>query len=395
MRPVKRWKADRTTRILGAGSPSRRPAGAAILLCSALALTIGVAARAGAADKKAASGPAPAASSDAQAVCSAYNDAKYEEALRIAQTVVNSQKADKSSKVEAYKCQACTYVETRKLSPARGSIERMLQLDPTARFSPDLAYPGKVLELYHVVWDSLFPGTMDINTIAVGDFEDNSPYTPKSDEYDYSVFSRAFVHSMIADLGRVTDLKIVDRQRVKQLVDEIDFNNASGFVNPEQAVKAGQFLGAQSFIYGHYQILSDDEALIGVRVVHTATGEVIFTKEVMGEFSGSPKKLLELEKQLVLAVAEGIDEVRNSSDGGQDARKIAPQVEENFKAEEATIDDRDGYTKGVFLAGEASRFEDEGDFKKAYETWQKVVEADPANKDAALRIRALKTMVEG
>ena len=118
----------------------------------------------------------PVGAAHAQAdgsVCQAYWEQRYDQALELAKEIVNQPDLPLDDKLSAYRCEACTHVARRQIDPAKESIADMLQLDATARFSPDTDYPPPVLELYHAVRDSLFPGTMDVRTIAIGDFEDN------------------------------------------------------------------------------------------------------------------------------------------------------------------------------------------------------------------------------
>ena len=56
-------------------------------------------------------------------------------------------------------------------------------------------------------------------------------YKGKFKDYDYSLFSRALIHIIGADLAEATSLKIVDRQRTNQLLTEFELTmtfNPSG-----------------------------------------------------------------------------------------------------------------------------------------------------------------------
>jgi FlaG/FlaF family flagellin (archaellin) len=294
-------------------------------------------------------------------------------------------------KLSAYRCEACTHVARREIDPAKAAIRGMLELDATARFSPDTQYPPPVLELYHAVRESLFSGTMDIRTVAIGDFEDNSVYTGTFKDYDFSLFHKALIHTISADLAAATDLKLVDRQRIDALEDEIRLGQ-SDFADPEQAVRAGQLLGAHTFVFGQYMILSKDTVRIDARVVQTATGEVLMTKQVTGEFSGKPEKFLELEQQLVTAIAQGIDEILTAANVDSDAEDSTGDY---FAKKRATIKGRPDYVESKFLVAMALEREDAGDYEEAQTAWKKVLEADPANEVAPVRIQVLATLMNG
>lgn len=323
-------------------------------------------------------------------VCDAYWESQYDRAIELAKAIIASD-ASSDDKLSAYQCKACTHIATRQYDPAKDTIAGMLEYDPTSRFSPDTTYPPAVIQLYNTVRDSLFPGVTDINTVAVGDFEDNSVYQGKFGEYDFSLFQRALIHTINADLSEATDLKLVDRQRIEQITDELQLNQ-SGFVNPQQAVKAGELFGAQSFIFGQYMILSKNKVRIDARVVHTATGEIVLTKQVTGDFSGDPEKFLALEKELVLALASGIDQIRNGS--GEESR-MRDKAEAYFDLKDDGMKKRKGYVEGKFLEAEALGLEDEGKFAEAQEVWKQILEVDPKNTVAPVRIRVLDTLLQG
>ncbi len=329
----------------------------------------------------------------ANATCEAYREQDYERALQLSTKVVASKEADAPAKVDAYKCQACTYVALRQPPRAKGSIAGMLTTDATARFSPEYSYPPPVIGLYNTVRDSLFSGTggtLDINTVAVGDFEDNSVYKGKFRNYDFSLFKSALVHTVTADLAEATRLKIVDRQRTGQLLDEIKLGQ-SGFADAGQAVKAGQFLGAQTFLFGQYMILSPKKVRIDARVVHTATGEVILVKQITGDYSGDPEKFLEIEKALVEAIADGIDKIASGSAGG--ASPLRRMTDDYFGKKSGAMKGRKDYVEAKFLTAEALELEDQGSYEEATKTWKKVLDVDPRNEIAAARIQVLATLM--
>lgn len=343
--------------------------------------------------------PGPALAAGAQegslgslsaSACDAYREQEYEKALSLSSKVIASQEADVPTKVETYKCQACTYVALRQPPKAKGSIGGMLGIDETARFSPEYSYPPPVITLYNTVRDSVLAGrgTADIRTIAVGDFEDNSVFKGTYKSYDFSLFKNALVHTVTADLAEATKMKIVDRQRTGQLLEELKLGQ-SGFADANQAVKAGQFLGAQSFIFGQYMILGPKKVRIDARVVHTATGEVVLTREITGDYSGDPEKFLALEKQLVMSLVEGIESI--ASRGGA-AAPMRQDAEAYFEKKGASIRARKDYVEGKFLAAEALEREDEGNYEEAQKLWKKVLDVDPQNEVAMVRVQVLTAM---
>lgn len=326
----------------------------------------------------------------AETVCEAYFYQEYDRAIDLARQIVQSD-SPTTEKLDAYRCKTCSYVALSEVRPAKMTIAEMLEVDQTARFSPDLSYPPVVIDLYNAVRDSLYPGTMDINTIAVGDFEDNSIYKGKFGDYDFSMFKDALIHTINADLAEATPLKLVDRQRIDKITAELALNQ-NAMMDPEHAVQAGRLLGAHSFIFGQYMILSKDTVRIDARVVHTATGEIVLTKQVTGKFDGDALKFLELEKELVTSLASGIDKIRTTEVESSDMKQKA---EAYFEEKEGAVDSKMKYVESKFLAAQALELEDQGKFNDAQDVWRQVLDADPRNEIAETRIRILDTLIRG
>jgi len=249
-----------------------------------------------------------------------------------------------------------------------------------------------VIDLYHEVRDSLDTGVMDIHTIAIGDFENNSVYQGKFKKYDYELFRPALVHAIITDLSASTELRIVDRQRTEKIVEETQLG-AAGIVDPGSAVRAGKLLGAHCFVFGQYMILSKKTVRIDLRVVHTATGEIIVAKQVTGEFSGKPEKFLEIEQELVMEVAAAVDSVVMETTGK--ASFLKTQAEEYFVAQAEDVKEKKDYPETQFLVGDAWQKEQAEDYASALETWKKVLDIDPDNRDAKRRVLILTSHVTG
>lgn len=345
-------------------------------------------------DKPTAAGkPAFARDSDVEARLAqsleAFWNVEYATAEGLARSVLEQPGADREDLVEAHKCLACVHVMRRERKEALDALISMFQLDPGARYSPDANYPPPVIRTYHEVRDSLFAGTMDVATIAVGDFENNSVYTGKFGDYDFGALAKALPHVITLDLAGATSLKVVDRQRIGEVLKELAISE-SGMADPKSAVKAGQLLGAHAYIFGQYMLLSADRVRIDARVVRTATGEVLTAREVTARFDGKPETFLELEKKLVTELMAVLDlELGKGVDS--DHEQLAADW---FAKKKKLVERRSGYVEGVFLTSEALAAEEAGDWTAAIERWKKVVVADPGNETAQIRIKVLEQTVK-
>jgi TolB-like protein len=318
----------------------------------------------------------------------AFWNQEYKSAEEMARSVVGAPGATKADLVEAQKTLACVYVMQKQQLAAIQSLMSMLKIDPTARFSLEESYPPPVISRYWSVRDSLFSGTTDIKTIAVGDFENNSVYTGKFKDYDFGALAKALPHLITCDLAEAGDLKVVDRQRTSELMKELAIS-ASGVADKKQGVKIGKFLGAHAYIFGQYMVLSKDKVRIDARVVQTATGEVLQARQVTAEFSGDPEKFFALEKQLITELLTTL-----KASGVRTADDPVGQASAYFEKRSKNVGNRKGYVEGLFLTAEALRAEEARDYKTAVDGWKKVLAADPGNELAALRVKVLEPLAK-
>jgi len=317
-------------------------------------------------------------------VWEAYQEAAYKRALELAAEVLATTDAP-PVRVGVHKAEACTYIILKDTPGARRAIREMLEEDSSARFSPDFYFPRPVIDLYQTVRDSVQKDAMDVRTIALGDFEDNSVWRGKIKDYDFSYFEPALIHTITADLHDATHLKIVDRQRTRQILDEIELGQ-SGFSSPQDAVRAGKLLGAHTFIFGQYMILSPQKVRIDARVVHTETSEIILTHSVTGEFSGDPEKLLELEKELVVGLAKGIEKILAAK--GDDL-KPSEMASAYYEEKAASVSDDSDYLEKKLLQAKALEAEERGESDEAREAWTQLLEKDPTNQLAKIHIQII------
>ncbi len=328
---------------------------------------------------------------DLNRAAEAYWDGNFEEALRLTGLLLDRSPEGSDEWTEASKWRASTLLTSGDTSGARQEMERLLRFDKNLRFSPDYEYSPGVLALFHSVRDSLYPGTMDIRTVAVGDFENNSIFAGDFKKLNFDLFRGAFQHLVMFDLARATSLEVVDRQRVKQLLGEIEMNQT--FADPSMAVKAGQFLGAHCFVYGQYMIISEKEVIITARVVHTATGKILSVHQVEGEFGGEPKRFLELEKKLILEIAASIDDLILDVAGEESG--IAQEMALFFEERTASREVWTGYVESTLAVSQALALEDQGDYQAALSKWREVLAFDPGNEVASRKIRVIPLLLGG
>lgn len=94
-------------------------------------------------------------------------------------------------------------------------------------------------------------------------------------------------------LNRAPGIRVVERQRLKALMDEIGLS-MTGAVDEKTALRVGKLLGANHLLLGSFMKFRS-QVRVNARVVRTETGEITGTAKVTGKF----EDILELEERLV------------------------------------------------------------------------------------------------
>jgi len=94
-------------------------------------------------------------------------------------------------------------------------------------------------------------------------------------------------------LNRAPGIRVVERQRLKALMDEIGLS-MTGAVDEKTALRVGKLLGANHLLLGSFMKFRS-QVRVNARVVRTETGEITGTAKVTGKF----EDILELEEKLV------------------------------------------------------------------------------------------------
>ncbi len=206
------------------------------------------------------------------------------------------------------------------------------------------------------------PLLADEKTVAVLDFDNNSILNPQQ----YQPLSGGLAEIMITELGRVKSLRIVERRRIKTIIDEIKANQ-SGLVEGS-SFKAGRMLGADYLLFGSYMVNLNKKIRIDVRVVDVETGLTIKSEEV----TGKPDQIISLVRKLGKRLLKGLD-IRIS------------RKEEKILNESKKIN-----MKAVVLFSKGVRFEDSGDFEKAEQFYESALKLEPDFSLASKRIEIVR-----
>jgi TolB-like protein len=150
-------------------------------------------------------------------------------------------------------------------------------------------------------------------TVAVLYFDN---YTGKS---DYDALGKGIASMMISDLSAVPEIQLVERDRMQDVVKEMDVQRTRYF-DSTTAVRAGRMLGSQYIIVGSFAALQP-KMKIETRVVSVETGAIVKTAQVTGD----EDKFFELQQRLARDLVDGLGIALSP----EDQAKLAAKQEQN------------------------------------------------------------------
>ncbi len=117
---------------------------------------------------------------------------------------------------------------------------------------------------------------------------------------DYDPLGKGISSMMISDLSSVQEIQLVERDRMQDLLKEIDQQHTKYF-DSTTSVKAGKMVGAEYVVVGAFAAV-DPQMRIDTRVVRVETGEVVKTAQVTGD----KDKFFDLEQKLADRLIDGL-----------------------------------------------------------------------------------------
>ena len=199
-------------------------------------------------------------------------------------------------------------------------------------------------------------------TVAVSYFDNN---TGKA---EYDPLAKGLADMLITDLGQVQALRIVEREKLNQILAELKLSR-SKFIDPKTAQRVGKGLAARFILSGGYT-LAGDTIRIDARVFDVETGAVLTSQRV----EGKKDEFFALEKEIADILIEAL-EVKLASAEKSKLRANATQSFEAWSSYAAGLD-----------------AQDKGDAAAARAAYAKALAADPnyrAARNATERLAAI------
>ncbi|MEP0547486.1 MAG: hypothetical protein ABJF88_11180 [Rhodothermales bacterium] len=298
-----------------------------------------------------------------------YDAAQYDRAIELLHEVNTGAGSDPATRREAlrYLARACT--AKRAYDDARRALDALLSLEPPlVELDPEIENPHLVRLYYEARRDRQGydverpdPG---MKTLAIMDFSNSSLH----ERATYEPLEEGFASMMGHYLGGATDLKVVERERVQWLLDELQLQRDTTVVDEATAVRTGKVLGVHVVLFGSYTV-HENTMRIGARLVKVETSEVILSEHLFGK----PDDFFELIERLSLQVAQAVNVTLERSDvqGRRATRSLDAML---------------AYSEGLVLL-ERDRFDE------AHARFEQAAEYDPDYTQARQRAESLRPLL--
>jgi len=315
--------------------------------------------------------PALAQQSTLEKAKEKYQFAEYDTAIQLFSEVAKNTDAPESMRRTALRYLGRAYIAQNDRDEAKEAIKQLVTLEPPlTKLDPDVE-PPPIMELYYQVRKEL-DGTYRVKqespglqTLAVMDFNNNSITSPER----WNGLRKGLPSMMINYLNGGTDLKVIERERIQWLLDEIELQSQGDVVDQSTAVRTGQLLGANAVVFGHY-IVHDGEMMVQARVVKVETGEVLLGEQVKGQ----PEAFADLVQDLSTQVTRSLNVELEEAKTGMSKTK--------------SLDAMMAYSDGLALL-------EDGRYRAAYEKFLKALDHDADFRKAELKAESLRPMLAG
>jgi len=304
---------------------------------------------------------------------SAYDFGEYERAETLFSEVAQDTSVDKSIRREALRYLGRTRIARDQTEQARAALEKLLQLEPPpVQFDPDRE-PPPMVDLYYEVRKQMQNGDYAVKkddpglkTLAIMDFTNSSVTNTEK----WAPLSKGFPATMSESLGGSTELKVIERQRVQWLLNEIELQQKADVVDQSTAVRAGKLLGATTVLFGNYTVLND-QIQMTARLVKVETSELLLSEKIMGD----PDEIFALMDELGSKVSEEINVDLETSETTGDTET---------KSLDALLE----YSNGLEAV-------ENGNWQAARERFERALEHDPDYKPAQQQLTSLAVLFDG
>ncbi len=213
-----------------------------------------------------------------------YLFADYDRAIELFSEIAYSDAYDSEMRIEAFRYLGRSHIAKDNEEEAREAMAALIELEPPIVELDADEEPPPLINIYYDVRSDV-QGSYEVEradpglqTLAVMDFANNSI----DDRERFEGLSKGLPSMMINYMNGGVDLRVVERERIQWLLNEIDLQSDASVVDQSTAVRTGELLGVNAVVFGSFIVHEDDMRLMA-RVVEVETGEIILGEEVTGE----------------------------------------------------------------------------------------------------------------
>jgi TolB-like protein len=185
------------------------------------------------------------------------------------------------------------------------------------------------------------------------------------DREDLDAWQIGLQQMMITELSENPQLRIVERSRLRELLDELELGRSER-VDPRTAARIGQLVGARYVVTGVFMDVNG-RVRMDARIINGETGEVMRAREVRGRRDDVYDLLVDLSTR----VTQGMR---------------LPPLAANVRAERRA---RDIPPQAVTLYSKALALQDDGETEEAMELYRMISQQFPQMTEAREALRQL------
>lgn len=301
-----------------------------------------------------------------------YNSARFEEAISKLNELIKIETAPEKQRVDIYQLLGFALVAKGYYAQAKEAVEKIIELDPNIQFDPEYV-PPKMMKIYYAVWKEK-QGTNQIEsqhdpgiqTIAILDFDNNSI---GDDKQIWEPMGKGLAQMLITDLSKIVKLKVVERERIQYILDELQLQKSEAF-DEKSVVQIGKQLGVHAMLFGGFSKI-DKMVRIDARLIKVETSELMKAEEI----TGKADEFINLEKELALKITKNLDVELSKYEG-----KLIE------KSENRSLEAALAYSEGLSLL-------DKEDYKNAMRKFQEALKYNPNYAAAQKKIDLIKPLV--
>jgi TolB-like protein len=296
-----------------------------------------------------------------------YKSAQFDNAIGILDTLAADGSVDVEIRKEALRFLGRAYSAKGLYDKAKESISQLLKLEPPmVVFNPDYE-PPVFMKLYYESRKE-FSGSYTVErpdpgmkALAIIDFKNRS--VDHKEQYD--PMEQGFADLMINRMNNSTGLKVIERERIQWILDEIKLQNQNDM---EGAVRLGKQLGVQSVLLGSF-IIVGDQIWLGARLVKVETSEILLTDEVKGDLD----EFFDLIDQL--------------------GKKIADKINVTLKEETSSDISQAPSLDAIMAYSVGLNYLEKEDYKNAYAKFEEALKIDPNYEKAKLKAQSIAPLL--